>query len=395
MRWGYPVEYRSGSSASWGGSPTSPREYDGLFSQNNPAIKSALLAQDNTTLDAIYYEDADGVARRAMGGYADTSLIDASTTSQAPASPLAVRIGMPLATASTLTDKAVATPTAQSQSRSIILNRAFRSVAEMSYAFRGTPWKNIDFFTPESGDAALLDTFCLTEPPSNALVAGKVDLNTRQIPVLQAIIAGAYRDEINNLTSPFAPSYLLPNLTATEAKNVATTLETITSDTTHAWRGPLDNMAWLVGHYIPTTPVTSDTDFYTYTPLTVVAGQYNGNTSVTYAGLTSALDCTSFNGTANHVYPNTVNSAWTGSGAPLTPVIQRFRESAIRPLASAGQVRVWNLLIDVVAQTGRYPKTATGLDQFWVDGQTRVWLHVAIDRYTGQVLDKQVEIVTP
>jgi hypothetical protein len=48
-----------------------------------------------------------------------------------------------------------------------------------------------------------------------------------------------------------------------------------------------------------------------------------------------------------------------------------------------------------VAQTGHYPKTATGLDQFNVEGQSHVWVHVAIDRSTGQVIDKQVEAVTP
>ena len=60
-------------------------------------------------------------------------------------------------------NSALGTPTQQSQSRPIILNRPFRSVSEMSYTFTGTPWKNLDFFTPESGDSALLDTFCVNE----------------------------------------------------------------------------------------------------------------------------------------------------------------------------------------------------------------------------------------
>ena len=34
-------------------------------------------------------------------------------------------------------------------SRPIILNRPFRSVADLGYAFRGTPWRNIDFANPE------------------------------------------------------------------------------------------------------------------------------------------------------------------------------------------------------------------------------------------------------
>jgi hypothetical protein len=73
--------------------------------------------------------------------------------------------------------------------------------------------------------------------------------------------------------------------------------------------------------------------------------------------------------------------------------IQRFREAPIRALASAGQTRVWNLMIDVVAQAGRMPQSASGLDKFTVEGERRYWVHVAIDRLTGEVIDKQVEVV--
>jgi hypothetical protein len=374
----------TGFSAS-NGQTGSPLQYNGLFSQNNPAIVfnsrgGGAPPVAETPGSQLYVEDADGVARLAMGGYASTTLTDTSTSSQYVASDTN-RIGLPMATASTVADTtAVATPTPQTQSRPLVLNRPFRSVSEMSYAFRGTPWKNIDFFNPASGDSALLDTFCLKELPANSLIAGKVDLNTRQAPVLQAIVAGAYRDEYNNVSSP--PTYALPPLSGAEAANVAAKLEGITTDTTHAWRGPLENISSLVGHFVANPGTTSGfTDVYTYTPATpdTTHGQL---ASMTYAGLSGALDST--------VYTNTTNSASTSA-----PIIQRFREAAIRPLADAGQVRVWNLLIDVVAQTGHYPKSATGLDQFLVDGQKRAWIHVAIDRLTGQVLDKQVEFVTP
>jgi chloramphenicol 3-O-phosphotransferase len=55
---------------------------------------------------------------------------------------------------------------------------------------------------------------------------------------------------------------------------------------------------------------------------------------------------------------------------------------------------LWNLLIDVVAQSGRYSPNAGALDQFFVEGEKRYWMHVAIDRYTGEVVDKQVEQAT-
>jgi hypothetical protein len=50
-------------------------------------------------------------------------------------------------------------------------------------------------------------------------------------------------------------------------------------------------------------------------------------------------------------------------------------------------------MIDVIAQAGRFPSTATGLAQFNVEGERRYWVHVAIDRLTGKVLDEQVEEV--
>ena len=33
------------------------------------------------------------------------------------------------------------------------------------------------------------------------------------------------------------------------------------------------------------------------------------------------------------------------------------------------------------------------LDQFLVEGEQRYWVHVAIDRLTGEVIDKQTEVV--
>lgn len=69
------------------------------------------------------------------------------------------------------------------------------------------------------------------------------------------------------------------------------------------------------------------------------------------------------------------------------------RETIARALAEVTQTRTWGLLIDVIAQSGRYPPTATGLDQFVVEGEKRYWLHVAIDRFTGEVIDQQLEEV--
>jgi hypothetical protein len=93
----------------------------------------------------------------------------------------------------------------------------------------------------------------------------------------------------------------------------------------------------------------------------------------------------------------------TGLGASV-PKTQR--ESIARALGETVQTRTWNLLIDVVAQTGHYKPNAIGLADFIVEGEKRYWLHIAIDRFDGsgsgglggggnvKVLGQQLEEVT-
>jgi len=80
------------------------------------------------------------------------------------------------------------------------------------------------------------------------------------------------------------------------------------------------------------------------------------------------------------------------TNAPFT-INEENRETIARALAEVGQTRTWGLLIDLIAQSGRYPPTATGLAQFVVEGEKRYWLHLAIDRFTGEVIDQQLEAV--
>jgi hypothetical protein len=65
----------------------------------------------------------------------------------------------------------------------------------------------------------------------------------------------------------------------------------------------------------------------------------------------------------------------------------------MRAFSDAVQTRTWNLLIDLIAQSGRYPPNANGLAGFNVEGEVHYWVHVAIDRFTGQVIDKQIAVV--
>lgn len=293
-----------------------------LASQNNPD------AQDDNV--EAYYTDADGVVRRAMGAYAP--LLGGSTSSN---------YGLPTTTATTGWNTGIPSPTAQSQSRPTILHRPFRSVAELGYVFRDIPWKNLDFFTPESGDSALLDVFCIREIEADVpLVAGKVDLNTKQPKVLEALLTGGLIDE--HLKSGTVSVPLNNGSILADASNIAGALANRTSTR------PLTNIAELVGRW-----------------------DSNANA---YDGFSEEL--------TGHFSEAAHN------------VIQRFREAPIRVLSNTGQTRVWNLLIDVVAQTGKFPVSATGLGQFAVDAESRQWVHLAIDRLTGQILDIQFESVT-
>ena len=66
----------------------------------------------------------------------------------------------------------------------------------------------------------------------------------------------------------------------------------------------------------------------------------------------------------------------------------------VRALTPASNLRTWNLLIDVIAQTGKYPSyNTTDINKFKVEGERRAWVHLAIDRFTGKVINKQIEYV--
>jgi hypothetical protein len=339
----------------------------GMFTQNNPYAPCGV-----NNAHKQFNADADGVVRRAMAAYVPVASNSAASGT----------IGLPMAQATTFDASGNGTPNAsQSQSRPIILHRPFHTVDELGYAFKGTPFKNIDFFTPESGDAALLDIFCVNDGSNpGALVAGKVNLNTRQKPVLQAVLAGAIFDELA----------LSSTLSVTETQKIAGALIARTTGL-NAWQGPLVNVGDLVGRFVGKN--VSGINITSGSAQTGMGNQGNnyyachyetpgslwgasGNT-VCYSGLSADLDATVFD--ASH--------------ASAAPYIQRLRQSVIRPLASCGQTRVWNLMIDLVAQTGIYPESATGPSDFLVEGEKRYWLHVAIDRATGQVIDRQLETV--
>jgi hypothetical protein len=324
MDFGFVGPYATYSSKTW------YRGFQAGYWAENSVRKTRQDATESET--RRFNRDPDGVPRRAMGGYA---------TDEVQGGSLDNLKGLPYAMDNFA-------------SRPLILNRPFRSVAELGYVYTGLPWKNLNMSVPESGATALLDLFSAEEDEDRqeALVAGRTNLNTRQSKVLQALLKDAMYDPEDTASRVDGPV----------AEALADALVSRTSDLVAGnRRGPVANRAELVGAYNPVAGVTLDTvpdpDSY-YSGFSYDIGKVAG-----VKGLDAAL-------------------------------ISRKREAAIRALNEVGTGRTWNLLIDVVAQSGRFTTMAgTNLDKFTIEGEKRYWLHVAIDRYTGEILDRKLEPV--
>ena len=257
--------------------------------------------------------------------------------------------------------------------RPVVLHRPFRNVGELGYVFRDMPYKSLDMCSDVSVDAALLDFFTV-DAAQTPLVAGKVDMNTRQPQVLQCILNGSFRMGDPTLPTPPALAAGIVTMGPNAAKVIAQNIVTITTaagGTTFgpSSTGPLQNKAELVTRLAApqNTPYTTSTIFD--------SNPYSGNLS-------------------SGVYPAIATDTPAAVPTTLYPSIKSQREAPVRALADVANTRTWNLLIDVVAQTGQYaPTNTTDLKQFIVTGERRYWLHVAIDRFTGKVVDQQLEPV--
>jgi hypothetical protein len=277
-------------------------------------INGAADARDTATTT---YADNDGVTRPADGIYPGA----AATTG-------------------------ASTPYNATAYRPIILNRPFRNVGELGYAFRDLPWKTLDFFTDKSADAGLLDIFTINDGPQvldsgNSVVgmappivtAGTVNLdsvyldpsNSALAPIGPPVVTGAIWDEISNSTGSGSGAQSAQTITRNVANSTAS--------------APIQNKAELITRIgLPTT---------------ILPAASNDNQAV-----------------------------------------KARREVVPRAMASVSQTRVWNLLIDVVAQSGHYKSNGVNLqNDFVVEGEQHYWVHVAIDRFTGHVIDKQIEVV--
>lgn len=227
----------------------------------------------------------------------------------------------------------VGNPYWRQEDKPVILNRPFESMAEMGYAFRDLPWKSLDFFSENSADAGLLDFFTLTDADAD-IVADRINLASAPAEVLAALLTGMGLDAADSASAA---------LSGIDAQKISQKLT--------AANVVLENPAGLA---------------------TRLVGPLDGD----------------------HVNPGT-SSLLADTDFPSEDAarIKAYREAVVRALGGTSDTRNWNLMVDLIAQWGRFPSGATNAADFIVFGEKRYWLHLSIDRYTGQILSRQLEAV--
>lgn len=226
--------------------------------------------------------------------------------------------------------------------RPIVLNRRFRSVAELGFVYRDDPWKTLNLYAANSADSGLLDVFYLGngQPDTSAqpdFVAGKINLNSAARDAVSDDGAAVF----SALISQAAKNY------DTFRSGTASVSEVFSSSETA-------DLAKAVWQQIAAEPLDS------------------------LGGLPALLP-------KDALGQDTVNASF--------PADKNRREAVLRAITDVAQTRTWNLLIDIIVQAGRYVANTTRLEDFTVEGEKHYWLHVAIDRFTGEIVDQQLEPV--
>jgi Tfp pilus assembly protein PilX len=210
-----------------------------------------------------------------------------------------------------------------------VLQQPFQNVGELGYAFNPVTGTTLDFRTSPSVDAALLDFFTYNTTDN------RTTYNPSYSPSLYRLRAGPVN--INTRNSAIIAALLTGAL--------------------QSWPPP--------GTGVPSSAATTAATSIATATNTVPAMNRQD-----IAGLAAAV-----------------------TNAPFTNN-EETREAVARVLSDTTQTRTWGLLIDVIAQSGRFKPNASSLqNDFIVEGEQHYWVHVAIDRFTGQVIDKQSEVV--
>lgn len=230
-----------------------------------------------------------------------------------------------------------ASPFANVSSRPFILNRPFKSASEMSQASRDIPWRNLNFAND-------------VEAPQST-----------------------------NPVKPPADSALLDFFTIAE---------------TPAYRAGTINLNAASKAAILALLLKSDGDADPEGRLTDTEAETAASAVYQYLGSGKRVKATTDNIIASPADIARMVQSLSGSGQSLDGWAKAKKETLTSALAQAHNGRTWNLLIDVIAQSGKFPAQANSLQRFSVTGEKRLLVHVAIDRYTGQVIDRQVEQVS-
>ena len=229
---------------------------------------------------------------------------------------------------------APAPPTGAAAGQQVFVNHAFSNVGEFGYGIdtsvgapgpNGTPLPTMDFSPPTFYDAPVLDFFCYNGVSSVYPRAGIVNLFTRNAPVLAAMLSQTLKTD-----AAAATPNPTPVITQSEAMSLANAIVAETQG--------------------------------------VLAGAPPSTWAVTQTDMTRAI--------AARLAAKATTQVW----GPATS--SEIRNSITRALAEMGQTRTWNLLIDVIAQTGKYKPNASDLSgsNFVVEGEKRYWLHISLGR---------------
>ena len=230
-------------------------------------------------------------------------------------------------------------PTPTPGATPIVIDHAFTTTAELGYGLKTEEgFTPLDLHTSGTNESALLDFFTFNPVDHAFPRLGIVNLNTKNPPVLAAILGKALKRDVDVAPTPNP----LPTVTPSEAMAAAQAIVTET------WTN--------------NRPALNRQDIARLT--SVAASQISSSFSVSQEET------------------------------------DKCEETIARALSELGQARTWNLFIDVIAQTGRYSPDATNSNQankFMVEGEKRYWLHIALGRdlVSGQVdvLGTQLEEV--
>jgi hypothetical protein len=215
----------------------------------------------------------------------------------------------------------------------IVLNHAFSTTGDLGYGLRPdyapARFQRLDFHTANP-DATLLDFFTYNPVDHNYPRIGVTSLNTNNKEVIAAILQSALKKDVD-----LNPPNPLPTVAPSEAAAAAQAIFNATNPSAGGTRA------------------TSRADIGR---LTAAAAGAIGNPGYTDEEL------------------------------------EKLPETIARALSEVVQARTWNLMIDVIAQTGRYTPNAPDLggSNFIVEGEKRYWLHIALGR---DLINGQVDVL--